>query len=72
MKPKKKQKKPVKKSGAKAASVAGHWMSQYEQDRKWTVSHAVLQAAMGNKKWLVGLINDIDILAASVLSQKEK
>lgn len=71
MKPKKK--KPVKKSGGKAASIAGRWLSREVGPKKRVILSAALRYT--DEKWcaraIMQLIDDIDTLAASVLSQKE-
>lgn len=68
------KKKPVKKaSSAKVASIAGKWLDKNEIQRM-----GILVSAAGacwrdgySAKKMVDLINDIDALAASVLSQRE-
>ena len=67
-----KKKKAVKKSGSRAASVAGRYLDMSDEDLFIMISPFGVTDIKGYLKQLDGLFKDIRLLAASVLSQREK
>lgn len=66
------KKKPVKKaSSAKVASIAGKWMSLSQIEKASKLLGRKLYFESEITKKVAATIDDIDALAASVLSQRE-
>lgn len=65
------RKKAAKKSGAKAASVAGRYLEMSDKDMQHLVETIFMNSYRGKHQSLYKLVDDIKTLAASVLSQKE-
>jgi len=68
---KKKQTKAVKKSGSKAASIAGQWLNLTTVQKVNAMAACLFGMMLGKKTGIVTLIDKIDTMAASVLSQTE-
>lgn len=66
-----KKKKPAKRSGGRAASVAGEWLSLTDGEKEERIVTAWMRSYLGKHTQLERVLDDIDTLAASVLSQKE-